>query len=96
VTGAAGFIGSSLTDRLVDRGLKVVGLDNLSTGSAFKLRLDAVREPSSTKRTWKDRFVTTMPLNSTHMLRVIFEKKNGNITVVTFYAARRTRYESKL
>lgn len=32
VTGAAGFIGSNLTDRLLARGKHVVGWDNLSTG----------------------------------------------------------------
>ena len=32
VTGAAGFIGSHLTDALLARGHRVVGLDNLSTG----------------------------------------------------------------
>lgn len=32
VTGAAGFIGSHITDALLDRGHSVVGLDNLSTG----------------------------------------------------------------
>lgn len=32
VTGAAGFIGSNLVDRLLDQGCKVVGVDNFSTG----------------------------------------------------------------
>ena len=32
VTGAAGFIGSSLADRLLDEGHRVVGVDNFSTG----------------------------------------------------------------
>ena len=32
VTGAAGFIGSSVVDRLLDMGCEVVGYDNLSTG----------------------------------------------------------------
>jgi UDP-glucose 4-epimerase len=32
VTGAAGFIGSNLTDRLLDDGHEVVGFDNFSTG----------------------------------------------------------------
>ena len=33
VTGAAGFIGSHMVDRLVGQGVEVVGFDNLSTGS---------------------------------------------------------------
>ena len=32
VTGAAGFIGSSLCDRLLEAGIEVVGWDNFSTG----------------------------------------------------------------
>jgi UDP-glucose 4-epimerase len=32
VTGAAGFIGSNLVDRLVDDGNRVIGIDNFSTG----------------------------------------------------------------
>jgi dTDP-glucose 4,6-dehydratase len=37
VTGAAGFLGSHLCDRLVERGDDVVGIDNLVTGSADNL-----------------------------------------------------------
>src|SRR6202000_876414 len=37
VTGAAGFIGSTLVDRLLADGHSVVGLDNLSTGRAMNL-----------------------------------------------------------
>lgn len=37
VTGAAGFIGSHLTDRLVGLGLDVVGFDNLSVGDSANL-----------------------------------------------------------
>ncbi len=34
VTGAAGFVGSTLTDRLLDLGHEVIGFDNFSTGRA--------------------------------------------------------------
>src|SRR4051812_35162803 len=33
ITGAAGFIGSNLTERLLDQGHAVVGVDNMITGS---------------------------------------------------------------
>ena len=33
VTGAAGFIGSNLIDKLVAQKHKVIGIDNLATGS---------------------------------------------------------------
>jgi UDP-glucose 4-epimerase len=44
VTGAAGFIGSNLTDRLLGLGHAVVGYDNFSTGREEFLR-DAKRSP---------------------------------------------------
>jgi UDP-glucose 4-epimerase len=44
VTGAAGFIGSSLTDRLLAMGQEVVGFDNFSTGQERFLE-NALRHP---------------------------------------------------
>lgn len=38
VTGCAGFIGSTLVDRLLDRGARVTGVDNFSTGQRKFLR----------------------------------------------------------
>ncbi|MEQ1876966.1 MAG: NAD-dependent epimerase/dehydratase family protein [Bdellovibrionia bacterium] len=45
VTGAAGFIGSHLTDRLLKSGRKVVGVDNLSLGKRAFLA-DALKNPN--------------------------------------------------
>ena len=38
VTGAAGFIGSHLVDRLVERNVSVRSFDNLSTGKLSNLK----------------------------------------------------------
>ena len=40
VTGAAGFIGSTLSHRLLDRGDEVIGLDNLNAYYDVKLKED--------------------------------------------------------
>jgi dTDP-glucose 4,6-dehydratase len=37
ITGAAGFIGSHLSEALLDRGCSIVGIDNLSTGSTANI-----------------------------------------------------------
>ena len=47
ITGAAGFIGSHLTDRFLDRGDVVIGIDNLSTGSLRNLK-GAIQNPNFT------------------------------------------------
>lgn len=47
ITGAAGFIGSTLADRFLAMGHEVVGYDNLSTGQEFFLE-GALRNPAFT------------------------------------------------
>lgn len=49
VTGAAGFIGSHLTDRLLERGHRVIGVDNMALGRRANLA-DALRNPRFTFR----------------------------------------------
>ena len=38
ITGAAGFLGSHLCDRFINEGFKVIGIDNLITGSLRKYK----------------------------------------------------------
>ncbi len=46
VTGALGFIGSHLTDRLLREGYKVIAIDNLSTGKVDNLSSDSLKNPN--------------------------------------------------
>jgi UDP-glucose 4-epimerase len=45
ITGAAGFVGSHLADRLLEKGYRVVGIDNLSRGMRGNLD-EALRNPA--------------------------------------------------
>jgi UDP-glucose 4-epimerase len=71
VTGAGGFIGSTLVDRLLADGHEVVGIDNLSSGRASNLA-DATKSPSFNLIT--DDIVTADldGLLATHQPEVVF------------------------
>ena len=52
-----------------------------------------VESPERVDVGWKDRFIASAKLNREHVLRVVYEKVGERKLVVTFYPARRERYE---
>ena len=72
VTGGAGFIGSNLVDKLIEKGIEVIIIDNLSTGKKENINLKAEFEKCDI--TQKDQ------------LQKIFKKYN-NIDIVFHTAA---------
>ena len=57
VTGGAGFLGSHLVDRLIERGHEVLVADNLYTGN--KLNISHVLEIIASKNNNQDKYKTT-------------------------------------
>jgi len=54
----------------------------------------AVKKPKRIDVGWKGRLIATASLNREHELRVVYEEVGAKKIVVTFYPARRRRYES--
>jgi len=52
-----------------------------------------VENPKKVEVGWKGRFIASAKLNREHVLRVVYEKVGDRKLVVTFYPARRKRYE---
>ena len=57
ITGAAGFIGSTLVDRLLAEGHQVVGVDNLSTGTSpiSRMRFTSANDSRSCRTIFRRR-----------------------------------------
>ncbi|MDO8726512.1 MAG: hypothetical protein Q7J35_10635 [Candidatus Methanoperedens sp.] len=56
--------------------------------------LDIVETPDTKSKGRKDRFIVQGQVDDTHVIRVILEIESNNIKIVTFYPARRERYEN--
>lgn len=56
----------------------------------------AILQPSEVKASRKNRFVAERAIDETHLLRVVYEASEDRIVVITFYPAKRSRYEDKL
>lgn len=54
---------------------------------------DAVKSPDVTRRGRGRRIIAQKMLDERYVLRVIYEKVNELVRIITFYPARRERYE---
>ena len=55
---------------------------------------DTIRNPDKIFQGRKNRIIAQKSISPTHLLRVIYEKTEDYIEVITFYPARRERYEN--
>ncbi len=57
---------------------------------------DIIKNPETKSKGRKDRFIIHGQVDDTHVIRVILEIESNNIKIITFYPARRERYENQL
>lgn len=57
---------------------------------------EIVEKPDTKTKGKKDRFIVQGQIDETHVVRVILEIENNTIKIITFYPARRERYENQL
>lgn len=58
--------------------------------------IDVVRHPDRVLRGSKGRLIAQKIYDEEHLIRVIYEVSDEDILVVTFYPARRERYEGQV
>jgi hypothetical protein len=52
-----------------------------------------IREPERVTVGKRGRLIAHKPISQTHLIRVIYEQQGDEIKIITFYPARRERYE---
>ncbi len=58
--------------------------------------IEAVRNPEKVERSRNNRFVAERAIDEGHLIRVIYEFQGDEIAIITFYPARKRRYEDKI
>ncbi len=58
--------------------------------------LETLKHPDTIGPGYRGRKIARGPLTQEHLLNVVFSETEGEITVVTFYPGRRTRYEGAI
>jgi len=54
---------------------------------------DTLRNPDIIDTGYKNRLIVQKRITDRHVLRVVYERKDEEITVITMYPGRRSRYE---
>ena len=57
---------------------------------------DVLLHPDTVKGPKKGRMIAQKTVSKTHLIRIIYEKRDNILKVITFYPARRKRYENEL
>jgi len=68
-------------------------LKRLGFSVSMRQVVRVVESPERVDVGWKGRFIASAKLNREHVLRVVYEEVGDKKQVVTFYPARRERYE---
>jgi len=58
--------------------------------------IEAVRHPEKVERSRNNRFVAERAIDEEHLIRVVYEFRGDEIAIITFYPARKRRYEDKI
>lgn len=56
--------------------------------------IETIKNPDKIEKGREGRLIAQRRIDEEHVLRVVYEKDNGKITVITFYPGRRNYYES--
>ena len=56
--------------------------------------IKTIKEPEKVEKGRKRRVIAQRTIDIEHVLRVVYEERGNEIVVITFYPARRGRYES--
>lgn len=57
---------------------------------------DIIKEPEGVVLGRRDRLIAHKSVSQTHLIRVIYEEYGDEIRIITFYPARRGKYEDQI
>ena len=82
VTGAAGFIGFHISKKLLEKGVEVIGFDNLNSYYDKKLKEDRIKELKKKSKNTKTKFSLEInELSCFESLKKTFKKNNPDIVI---------------